>query len=198
MFATKKEIIMFYSKKLWVSILAIVVMGFIANHSVVIAEAENSNVEAAEVINTNEETKAIEASSLKQVKNYTKKEVRLLASLIYSEAGNQPYAGKLAVGIVVKNRMESKIYPNSLKSVVYQKCQFGPARNGALKKYLAVYDAGGFDSKWEKQCIKAAKAALNGEKTVTYKGKTYNMDKFYCFNGSVSGAKITIAGHQFK
>ena len=41
--------------------------------------------------------------------SYTNKEVKMLASIIFCEAGNQSYAGKLAVGIVVMNRKRSRI-----------------------------------------------------------------------------------------
>lgn len=131
--------------------------------------------------------------------SYTKSDLRYMSSIIYCEAGNQPYAGKLAVGIVVKNRMESKRYPSSIKGVLYQRYQFSPARNGSLARALRTYDKGGFSStSYYKQCVKAAKAALSGEKKVTYKGKTTHMKGYYCFNGYVSGAKLRIAGHMFK
>lgn len=131
--------------------------------------------------------------------SYTKSDLRYMSSIIYCEAGNQPYAGKLAVGIVVKNRMESKRYPSSIKGVLYQRYQFSPARNGSLARALRTYDKGGFSStSYYKQCVKAAKAALSGEKKVTYKGKTTHMKGYYCFNGYVSGARLRIAGHMFK
>ena len=129
---------------------------------------------------------------------YTKAQVRLLASLIYCESSNQPYAGKLAVGIVVMNRVRSGKYPDTLKGVIYQRYQFGPARNGSLARALEKYDNGGFDSTAELNCIKAAKAALSGEKKVTYKGKTYNMGSFLSFSGRVSNYRLQIADHQFK
>lgn len=131
-------------------------------------------------------------------KSYTKAELRLLSALIYCESGNQPYAGKLAVGIVVVNRKESRAFPNSINSVVYQKYQFGPARNGSLARALSQYDKGKFTSSSEKECIKAAKEALSGNKRVTYRGKKINMKGYLYFSGRVSGAKLTIGGHQFK
>ena len=134
----------------------------------------------------------------KATKKYTNAELRLMSSLIYCEANGEPYAGKLAVGIVVMNRKSSKSFPNTLKGVIYQKYQFGPARNGSLKRALKEYDAGRFTSSSEKACIKAAKAALNGEKKVTYKSKTYNMKSFYFFSTYVKGKRLTIKNHQFK
>ncbi|WP_343208163.1 cell wall hydrolase [Anaerolentibacter hominis] len=99
----------------------------------------------------------------KETVSYTKAELRLMASIIFCEAGNQSYKGKLAVGSVVMNRMNSKRFPDSLKGVIYQPYQFSPVRNGMLKKALASYDAGKFTSKNHKECIKAAKEALSGE-----------------------------------
>ncbi|MFA9465496.1 MAG: cell wall hydrolase [Velocimicrobium sp.] len=129
---------------------------------------------------------------------YTKAELRLLAALISCEANGEPYAGKVAVGIVVVNRMESKSFPNTIKSVIYQKYQFGPARNGALAKALNEYDDGKFTSKNEKACIKAAKEALSGTKQTTYKDKKINMKSYLYFSGRVRKARLTIANHQFK
>ncbi len=130
--------------------------------------------------------------------SYTKEQLRLLSSLIFCEAGSEPYAGKVAVGIVVMNRVESKSFPSTLNNVIYQKYQFGPARNGSLKKALANYDAGRFTTKNHKECIEAAKAALSGAKSVTYKGRTIDMKRTLYFSGRVSGAKFSIANHQFK
>lgn len=77
----------------------------------------------------------------------------LLAALIRCEAGNQPYAGKLAVGIVIYNRMYSSSFPSKLREVVYQKGQFAPTWDGALTRTLknqTLIDDGS---------LKAAKAA---------------------------------------
>ena len=130
--------------------------------------------------------------------SYTKEQLRMLSSLIFCEAGSESYAGKVAVGIVVMNRVESKSFPNTLNNVIYQKYQFGPVRNGSLKKALANYDAGRFTTKNHKECIEAAKAALSGVKSVTHKGRTIDMKRTLYFSGRVSGAKFSIGNHQFK
>ena len=130
--------------------------------------------------------------------SYTKEQLRLLSSLIFCEAGSEPYAGKVAVGIVVMNRVSSKSFPSTLSNVIYQKYQFGPVRNGSLNKALANYDAGRFTTKNHKECIEAAKAALSGVKSVTYNGRTIDMKSTLYFSGRVSGAKFSIANHQFK
>ena len=123
-----------------------------------------------------------------KVKNrYTKDQLRLMSSIIYSEAGDQSYAGKKAVGIVIANRVSSRSYPNTLSGVIYQSGQFSPARN-------ALYDSGRLD----KGSIKAAKAVLNGDKNVKLSYGTINMNSYLFFSGYVRGARLTIGGHQFK
>ena len=43
-----------------------------------------------------------------------------LAQNLYFEAGNQPLAGKLAVAQVVRNRVDSNMFPNDICGVIYQ------------------------------------------------------------------------------
>ena len=137
-------------------------------------------------------------AATKRKKSYNNYQLKLLSSIIYCESGWEPYSGKLAVGIVIMNRVKSHSFPNTIKGVVYQPYQFSPASSGALKKAMKEYDAGHFNSKNEKACIKAAKAALDGETTVSYKGKSKSFRKYYFFNGSLANAKYRIAGHAFK
>lgn len=40
-------------------------------------------------------------------KNYTREDLKLMSCIIWCEAGNQSFAGKLAVGSVVMNRVKS-------------------------------------------------------------------------------------------
>lgn len=131
-------------------------------------------------------------------KTYNEKDLRLLSSIIYCEAGGESYAGKLAVGIVVMNRRSSNQFPNTIKGVIYQKNQFQPTRNGALNKALKRYDAGKFTSKQEKQCIKAAKEAMDGVKKVTYKSKNINLKGYHFFSRYLKGCRLKIGNHQFK
>ena len=46
-------------------------------------------------------------------------DTRLLAALIYCEAGIETYNGKLAVGAVVMNRVRSAAYPNTISGVIF-------------------------------------------------------------------------------
>ena len=85
-------------------------------------------------------------------------DMRLLAALIFCEAGIETYNGKLAVGAVVMNRVRSAAYPNTISGVIFASGQFTPAMNG---KVARVYGGDIPESCWE-----AARAAINGETNV--------------------------------
>ena len=96
-------------------------------------EAERIAAEKAEA-----QRKAEEEAAVAQIQEADKE---LLASIIFCEAGNQPYEGQVAVGAVIMNRVKSAVYPNSISEVVYQSGQFGPAMTGWLDsvRYSAGY-----------------------------------------------------------
>lgn len=58
--------------------------------------------------------------------------VNLLARLIYGEARGEPYAGQVAVGAVVMNRIKSSSFPNSMSGVIYQSGAFDAVRDGQI------------------------------------------------------------------
>lgn len=105
--------------------------------------------------------------------SYTQEEVKLLSALVYCEAGNQPYEGKLAVANVVLNRIHSSQFPNTMSDVIYQRGQFSPASSGALASALSkgVPD----------ECTKAAKDAIAGNN---------NVEGYYFFNTVVDTSKV--------
>jgi uncharacterized protein YgiM (DUF1202 family) len=86
-------------------------------------------------------------------------DTRLLAALIYCEAGTETYNGQLAVGAVVMNRVRSGAYPNTVSGVIFASGQFTPALNG---KVARVYTNNSIPD----SCYQAAKAAINGETNV--------------------------------
>ncbi len=83
----------------------------------------------------------------------------LLAAIIYCEAGNQPYDGKVGVGAVILNRVRSSSFPNLIREVIYQRGQFGPAITGKLDRVLA---SGNIPS----ECYQAAADALAGHNPI--------------------------------
>lgn len=84
---------------------------------------------------------------------------KLLANIIYCEAGGEPYAGQLAVGAVVINRVLSGVFPNTVVGVVYQKNQFSPVASGRLALALA-------EDRATASCYKAADEAMAGQNNV--------------------------------
>ncbi|MCD7825305.1 MAG: cell wall hydrolase [Clostridiaceae bacterium] len=134
----------------------------------------------------------------KAKKKYTEKQLRLMASIINCEAGAESYQGKIAVGVVVMNRVKSKSFPNTIKKVIYQKGQFSPVRNGSLKRHLSQYDAGKTGTSQWKSCIKAAKKVLNGQTTVVVKGKVKSMKGYHFFSVYLPNARMKLGGHRFK
>lgn len=87
-------------------------------------------------------------------------DLELLACIIQCEAEGEPYVGKLAVGSVVMNRVESSSFPNTIMGVIYQSGQFSPVASGRMAARLAA----GANS----ECRQAAQEVLNGNITVPY------------------------------
>lgn len=77
--------------------------------------------------------------------------LQLLSQVIQGEAGEEPYEGKVAVGAVLLNRMQSSSFPHTLSGVVFQPDAFESVSNGLI---------------WARQpteeTIRAATSALNG------------------------------------
>ena len=84
---------------------------------------------------------------------------KLIANLIYCEAGAEPYEGQLAVGSVIMNRVLCAQFPDTVIGVVYQSGQFSPVRSGRLGLALAVDRA-------TADCYKAADEAMAGKTNV--------------------------------
>ena len=114
-------------------------------------------IEAEEAARRAEEEKAKRTKNLGAIAASTD-EVTLLAALIQSESGNQPYEGQLGVGAVVMNRVRSGSYPNTIQGVISAPGQFGPAATGKVSAILA--------SGPKASCMQAAQAAINGETTI--------------------------------
>lgn len=106
-------------------------------------------------------------------------DTRLLAALIYCEAGNQGYDGQLAVGAAVMNRVRSGAYPNSITGVIYASGQFTPALNG---KVARAYGGNLPDS-----CIQAAQEAINGATNI---GTATHFKRAGVHDGIVIGAHV--------
>lgn len=97
----------------------------------------------------------VEAPYIPVVSKIDKKDLLLLAKLIYSESPHEPYLGKLAVANVVINR--SHRTGKSIKYVIYQKGQFDGIRSKRFKRVAKG------DEKAFQDCLQAATEILNGK-----------------------------------
>ena len=55
-----------------------------------------------------------------------------LAKCIYAEARGEPYAGQVAVGAVILNRVKSSKFPNTIYGVIYQPYAFTCVSDGQI------------------------------------------------------------------
>ncbi len=102
----------------------------------------------------------------------------LLAAIIQCEAGGEPYAGKIAVGAVIMNRVCSGAFPDTVVGVVYQPGQFQPVRSGRLAIRLAEGA--------NEECYRAADEVMAGAN---------NIGNCLFFRTVVPGIQGTIIGN---
>ena len=130
------------------------------------AEAQAKAAEEAARIAAEAQAKAAEEAAriaaeaqAAQTAAISAEELKLLANIIYCEAGSESYVGKVAVGNVIMNRVKSASQPNTITEVVYAKGQFSPVRNGSLQRALS-------SDKADAACYQAAIEALAGAQPV--------------------------------
>ena len=121
------------------------------------AQAKAAAEEAARI--EAEAQQAALAAQAAQTAAISAAELKLLANIIYCEAGSESYVGKVAVGNVIMNRVKSASQPNTITEVVYAKGQFSPVRNGSLQRALS-------SDKADAACYQAAIEALAGAQPV--------------------------------
>jgi len=88
--------------------------------------------------------------------NYDADAVYWLARIINAEAGGEPLEGKIAVGNVVLNRVNSSAYPNTIYGVIFDRkygVQFEPVINGHIYRTPSA------------ESVAAAKLCLSGANT---------------------------------
>ena len=111
--------------------------------------------------------------------------VTLLAKAIYGEARGEPYAGQVAVGAVIMNRVKSSKFPNTISGVIYQSGAFDAVSDGQINLNP------------DSTAKKAAQDALNGWDP--------SYGAIYYFNPSTATNKwiwsrpltVTIGKHRF-
>jgi N-acetylmuramoyl-L-alanine amidase len=82
--------------------------------------------------------------------NINRDDIVLLARIINGEARGESFKGKVAVGAVILNRVESDKFPDGIREVILQKGQFSCVIDGQANLYPS------------KQSLDAAKSALMG------------------------------------
>ena len=83
--------------------------------------------------------------------SFSSEDIDLLAKIISAEARGEPYAGQVAVGAVILNRIEHPSFPNTLAGVIYQPGAFS-----------CLYD-GGVNAPVAESAYRAARDAINGQ-----------------------------------
>jgi len=151
--------------------------------------SNSSSSSSASSTKPNNSSSSSSTSSNKPNNSYTEDEVYWLSRIIEAEASGEPYKGKVAVGEVILNRVESNDFPNTIWGVIFDTnfgIQFEPVANGS------IYNTPSQES------IEAAKTALSGS--------NYAGNSLYFLNPSIAESKwiinnrkfyATIANHEF-
>ena len=69
-----------------------------------------------------------------QANTYNEEDLYWLSRIIFAESGNQPMAGRVAVGTVILNRVANEHFPNTIKEVIFAPNQFSPVDNGMINR----------------------------------------------------------------
>ena len=81
---------------------------------------------------------AISQINREPVKKYSKRDMILIARVVYSEARGELFEGQVAVATVVLNRFESGLFGSSIAKVVFASGQFAITERYNSKMLLAV------------------------------------------------------------
>lgn len=120
---------------------------------------------------------------------YEEDHIYWLSRIIHAESNGEVFEGKIAVGNVVLNRVESPLFPDTIYTVIFDKnhgVQYEPVINNS------IYNTPG------KESVKAAKWALNGFNTV--KGCLYFFNPKTATNSWIKNNRTffkSIGNHDF-
>ena len=115
---------------------------------------------------------------------YPEEDLYWLSRAIYSESGNQPMAGRIAVGTVILNRVADPAFPDTIKDVVFAPRQFSPVANGTI-----YHDP-------DERSIVAAKLCLDGVREAE-PCLYFNVTTMYSWADRSRTYYCTIGGHNF-
>lgn len=125
------------------------------------------SVKEVQAINNKGNHLIFPGEALKLPTAVSEEEKDLLARLVHAESKGEPYEGKVAVATVVLNRVDSDVFPDTIKEVVTETSpggvyQFSPVKNGEINK------------KADEEAIKAV------EEAIAFRGD--GNDSLYFFN----------------
>lgn len=103
------------------------------------------------------------------IRNYNTGDIYWLARIIEAEAGGEPYEGKVAVGNVILNRVNSKEFPNTIYNVIFE-------YYGSIPQFSPVADGTIYNTP-SQESIDAAKDSLNGMRPVGNSTYFFNPNK---------------------
>ncbi len=72
-------------------------------------------------------------TALKEYESISEEEFELFTRIIHGEARGEPFQGKVAVGAVVINRVNSPNFPPTITQVIYDQAQFSPIQDGSYR-----------------------------------------------------------------
>ncbi|MGO4886844.1 cell wall hydrolase [Anaerobacillus sp. MEB173] len=95
-------------------------------------------VDSIKKVNNRYHNEIYPGEHLKVPKALTAYEKDLLARLVTAEAKGEPYAGQVAVAVVVLNRVDSNLFPNTVHGVIHEVSNghhaFSPVKNGMINQ----------------------------------------------------------------
>ena len=154
------------------------VIAFQTDHGLRIDGIAGSETQNA-LFNSKPATKA--ATSRSSLTAKQRDDIFWLARIIHAEAAGEPYKGKVAVGNVVINRVNSSQFPNTIYSVIFEYYQgipqFSPVQDGT------IYNNPGSES------LKAAEEAYFGSRPVG--------DALYFFNPKKAAGIWIVKNRQY-
>jgi N-acetylmuramoyl-L-alanine amidase len=115
---------------------------------------------------------------------YSADEVYWLSRIINAESGNQPLEGKIGVGNVILNRVNSASFPDTIYGVIFQRSQFTPASNGSINRTPNA------------ESVVAAKLCLDGA-VVLPSALWFNSSSSSSWASRNKSYVTTIGGHSF-
>lgn len=115
---------------------------------------------------------------------YPEDDLYWLSRAIFAESGNQPMAGRIAVGTVILNRVAAPQFPNTVKDVIFAPGQFSPVSNGTIYREP------------DAESVIAAKLCLDGEREAG-DSLYFNVTNLSSWASQSRNYVCTIGGHNF-